>query len=72
MTDSEDQFEKIRRDLCLRKNFNIEQAFRSIDAKNKGYLVPDDIKVFLTQRYHFVTDAEVGYLMFRFDKINCG
>lgn len=56
----------------LRRNFNYVDAFKALDQKSKNYVVLDDIRNFMTERYYHVSDVEIQYFIDRFDKTNCG
>lgn len=72
MVQAEDNLEKVRRSIQLRRNFVIKDAFRSVDKGNKGHLNLEDIRDFLTSRYIFATDQEIQYLVDRFDGAGTG
>ena len=72
MVDAEELLEKVRYGLTLRNNFIIKDAYKSLDKKQKGFIVLDDLRAFLTDRYIFCTDDEIQYLFDRMDVLKCG
>ena len=72
LVQTEEGLERVRDNLRLRRNFNMQQAFKALDLKGKGYFTVEDISDHLTSRYLFCTFSEIRLLMARFDKINCG
>ena len=72
LVQSEEDLERVRDNLRLRRNFDVSQAFSALDKTNKGYVTVEDISEHLTSRYLFSTNSEISYLLPRFDKIKCG
>lgn len=63
----ESQIEKIKIDLALSPDFNVEDAFRLFELDGRGYLDKEDLKCGLNLIGVCPTDHELRLLMNRFD-----
>lgn len=52
----------------MRPKFDISDAFKSLDKKQKGLITKNDLSEFLEDTHYFATEKELSYLMNRFDK----
>ena len=59
MVEAEQQLERVRDNLRLRRNFDYKKAFDSIDLKNTEYIKVPEVRDFLIGRYLFCTDDEI-------------
>ena len=63
----ESQIEKIKIDLALNSDFNVEDAFRLFESEGRDYLNKNDLKCGLNLIGIFPTNKELNLLMKRFD-----
>jgi Ca2+-binding EF-hand superfamily protein len=53
LIDAEIHLERLRFNNSLRRNFNISEAFKALDANSKGSITFEDIRTFMTGRHIF-------------------
>lgn len=63
----ESNIEKMKIDLALRNDFNVEDAFRIFELNKRDYLTEEDLKYGLSLLDIFSTDQDTKILMKRFD-----
>ena len=63
----EGDIEKLKIDLSLNPDFNVEDAFRIFELDGRGFLDKDDLKYGLNLLNIYPTDNELRLLMKRFD-----
>lgn len=68
----EEAGELLRKRLQRRPNFNIHDAFTSVDADKNGYLTRDEFKGLLKEYGFYATDTEITWLIDRYDKNHDG
>lgn len=72
MPAAEESIEQVRRNLQLRRNFDVREAFKVLDKKNKGFIELNDIRDHLTSRFIFASDSEIELLIARMDRTGNG
>lgn len=65
--EAEEHLERIRSKLAMRRNFKLEDAYKSL-AKDKDYIEPEDVKRVMSDRHMYCTDDEIKLFFKRFDK----
>lgn len=63
----ESKVERMKIDLALRSDFNVEDAYRLFELNGRDYLTEDDLKYGLSLLDIFSTDQDTKILMKRFD-----
>lgn len=70
--ETEANLERVRENTRLRPNFNYEDAFKSLDTKNSGFIRLEQLSEMFINRYMFYTNTEIQFLIDRFDKTSSG
>lgn len=65
--ESERKVEEIRGRLSKRSLFEIEEAFKALDTKNKGFISADDFQELFYKHYITVTAKQLENLIHRYD-----
>jgi Ca2+-binding EF-hand superfamily protein len=64
----EESAELLRKRLGRRPNFNVHDAFTTVDVDKNGYITRDEFKSILREYGFYATDEEVSWLIDRYDK----
>lgn len=68
----EKRTERLKTELTLKSDFNVEDLFRVFELDSRGYLTESDIKYGLNALDVYVNAAEINLLLKRFDTKNEG
>lgn len=64
--ETETEIEKMKMELALRCDFNVEDAFRIFELNGRGYLTEDDLKYGLSLIDILSTSRDIKILLKRF------
>ena len=64
--------ERLREDLCNRYDFNVLEAFRTIDVYHNRAITPQNLQLFFKKNKFTPTDDKILALITRLDKKACG
>ena len=67
LMDAESSIEKVKTELSLHIDFNVEDAFRIFEVNGRGYITEDDLREGLNVLEMYPTRSDVRFLMKRFD-----
>ena len=62
------QMEWARRDLAAKYDFNVQRAFRTIDANNSGFITNLEMKTFIEKYNNAPLSEEVNAILRKLDK----